>query len=99
MPRDADLGFRWTHDFGGPGGDVKTSTQPLDEDEDTVGWHEKDLSSQVNANAPPVFAPPCEMAGLDNVTLIIHCSEQELCYARRLLLQDYFLYFRHVAGL
>eukprot|EP00913_Durusdinium_trenchii_P025102 g23562.t1 len=50
----------------------------------------------VNANAPPVFAPPCEMAGLDNVTLIIHCSEQELCYARRLLLQDYFLYFRHV---
>ncbi|CAK9036659.1 Hypothetical protein SCF082_LOCUS21813 [Durusdinium trenchii] len=52
--------------------------------------------STVNANAPPEFAPACDMAALQNVTLIIHCTQQELCYERRLLLQEYFLYFRQV---
>ncbi|CAK9025296.1 Hypothetical protein SCF082_LOCUS17018 [Durusdinium trenchii] len=48
----------------------------------------------VNANVPPEFAPPCEMANLMNVTLIIHCTQ--LCHERQFLLQEYFHYFQHV---
>lgn len=54
-------------------------------------------SAKVNANVPPEFAPPCEMANLMNVTLIIHCTQ--LCHERQFLLQEYFHYFQHAAEL